>query len=197
METKTLTPIMVPESLKLDAPMKILAQTSENMKEVSKLWQEEYEKTYPKYTVKQEDPFNSQSHIIVARDKNGAIITSARLTKDSHIRFPDEEFLPVEINMYREQGMKLMEGGRLINRGSLSFLKLLYKSVYVTTKAEKVEAIIILIKEKDVAFHRNILGAHLLVDDIEADNGGKHKMACMSWELNHTKERFFNWVGLT
>jgi len=197
MENKTLAPIKVPENLKLDAPMKILAQTPENMEEAYELWQEEYGKVYPQYVVNRDDPFNAQSHILVIVDETGAIVTSARLTKDSSLKFPDEKFFPVEINMYRELGMKLMEGGRLINRGSLSFLKLLYKSVYLTAKAEKVEVIIILIKEKDVAFHRNLLGAYLLADGIEAGNGGEYKMACMSWELNQTKERFFSWVGLT
>jgi len=197
METKRLAPIKVPENLKLEEPIKILPQTPENMAECYQLWQEEYGKVYPQYVINRDDPFNAQSHILVIEDETGAIVTSARLTKDSSLKFPDEKFFPVEVSMYRELGMKLMEGGRLINQGSLSFLKLLYKSVYLTAKAEEVEVIIILIKEKDVAFHRNLLGAYLLSDGIEAGNGGKYKMACMSWELNQTKERFFNWVGLS
>lgn len=197
METKMIAPLEVPPHIKLDEPLQILVQNDKNMKEVCQLWQQEYKTIYPKYKINHNDPLNKQSHILYSRNKDQHIVSTARLTLDSPLGLPDDDVYPREINLYRERGLKLMEFGRFISQGgNLQLIKNYYKSVYLIALAEKVDVIAMTIKDKDIALHRNLMGAYLLSSNMNTDNGSQYKMACMSWEVNKTKARFFNWTRL-
>lgn len=181
---------------KLPIPIQVV-QTAEEEQELYELWVDAYKDVYPKYTVCQNDPQNAQAHILYARDENGKVTSSVRLTIDSPLGMPSDEYHPPEVAMYRDYGNKLMEFGRLVSKkGSIELLKTYYKSIYQIAVAENVDVIIMGLKQKDVAFHRNLIGAYALLDDMKMPVGGEYKMSCVAWEIHNTKSRFFRWTGL-
>ena len=180
----------------LPTPIQVV-QTAKEEQEVYELWVGAYKKLYPDYEVCRDDPQNTQAHILYARDEKGKVASSARLTIDSPLGMPSDEYYPPEVAMYREQGNKLMEYGRFVsNGGNLALLKTYYKAVYQVAKAENIDIIIMTMKQKDVAFHSNLIGAYLLLSDMGIQLGGQYKMSCVAWEIKHTKSRFFRWTGL-
>ena len=198
MEKKILTPVLkVPENLKLDAPLEILEQSSANIKEVSKLWEESYQKVYPSYSIDINDPFNQQSHIICTKNSSNQIVSTARIIIDSPLGFPDDDIYPPEINLLREEGKKLVEVGRCINTDKDLIPKPYFKGIYLLSKALKADAIIMTMKDRNVSLYQKLIGVKCLSPEMKTHNGGKYKMACMYWGLDKTKDRFFKWVGIS
>ena len=172
-------------------------QTKAEEREVHKLWVQAYVDIYPAFEVPINDPQNQQAYILYTRSEIGAVVSSIRLTFDSPFGMPSEGYYPPEVHTLRELNYKLMEFGRMINlAGDLEILKLYHRVVYQVAQAENIDVIIMTLKQKDVAFYRNLMGAHLLLADMQIPHGGKHKVACVAWDIQHTKARFFKWVGL-
>ena len=197
MKTKTVTPLKVPENLKLDEPLEMLEITQRNMKEVSQLWQESYQKVYPSYQINPDDPYNQHAHILCTKNVNNEIVSTARIIMDSPLGFPDDDIYPKEIKAYRQKGLKLAELGRCINTDRNQKINPYFKAIYQLAKAERIDAIVITLKDKDVPLYQRLIGADCLSTEMETDNGGKFKMTCMYWDLAKTKERFFTRVGLS
>lgn len=180
----------------LPAPIEVV-QTIKEEQAVYDLWVDAYKKLYPDYEVCRNDPQNTQAHILYARDEKGKVASSARLTIDSPLGMPSDEYYPPEVAMYRDSGKKLMEYGRFVsNGGNLELLKTYYNAVYQVAVMEGIDVIIMTMKQKDVAFHSNLIGAYLLLSDMGIPLGGQYKMSCVAWEIKHTKSRFFRWTGL-
>jgi hypothetical protein len=180
----------------LPEPLQVV-QTTKEEEEVYELWADTYKSVYPDFKFCSHDPQNIQAHILYTRDKNNNVISSIRLTIDSPLGLPSNGYYPPELDRHREQGNKLMEFGRLVSiGGGLQLLKTYYRSVYQIAKAENIDIIVMTLKQKDVAFHRHLMGAYSVLDDMEIPHGGKDKMSCVIWEIKHTKPRFFKWIEL-
>ena len=196
MENKTLASLKVPENLKLDEPLK-LVRTEEELYGVNELCRATYKTLYPDISEFHNNPFDKQAHILFTKDPSGKYTSMARLVIDSSLGLPEDPYFPIDIQKYREQGIKLMEFGRfIILDGNPELLKEFYKAVYLIAKAEGVGAIIMAMRAHHVGFHHHKIGAFLLSPDMNLTYGGKHSLACVSWELSATKDRFFDWVGL-
>lgn len=184
-------------SHQLPNPINVL-QTTKELNEIYELWKKTYRSIYPNFKLSRQDSYNEKSYILYTRNTDNIINSSARLAIDGSLGLPEDSYFPTEVDMYRQRGYKLMEFGRFIIRnGNLELLKAYYKSVYQVAESEAIDVVLMAMKQKDVAFHRNLLGAYLLSHDIKIPHGGKDKMSCVSWEIKNTKERFFHWVGLS
>ena len=181
----------------LPTPLRIVQTTGEEQ-ELYELWVDTYKTVYPDFIFRCRDPQNAQAHILYSRNEAGKVVSSVRLTIDSPLGMPSDGYYPPELDMYRERGKKLMEFGRLVsNNGNLQLLKTYYKTVYQIAKAENIDVIIMSLKQKDVAFHHNLIGAYSVMNDMKIPHGGKDKISCVVWEIEYTKSRFFRWVGLS
>jgi len=183
--------------IKLPQPLKIVT-TKQEACAIYQLCKASYSDVYPTHKVYRDDPYDRQAYVCYAKGKDNKITSTARFTLDSSIGLPTEKHLPPEVDMYRQLGKKLMEIGRFANADkNINLIKEYYIAVYQVAKIENIDVIIIVLKDKDVAMHHNLLGAYLLSNDLNIDNGGKYKMTCVAWEVKHTKQRFFRWSGLT
>lgn len=181
----------------LPEPIKVLRTTKE-LQELYTLWQKTYRTIYPDFKLSHRDPYNQQAYILYTRNAKGKVNSSARLVIDSPVLgLPEDKYFPLEVNKYRKYNYKLIEFGRfIIQDGNPTLLKMYYKSIFHIAKIEKVDIILMAMKQKDVAFHRNLIGAELLSRDIRLPHGGKDKLSCVAWKIKKTKSRFFRWTGL-
>ena len=180
----------------LPPPLQVV-QTKAEAQEVYTLWVQTYADIYPAFEVPLNDPQNQQAYILYTRNDTGQVVSSIRLTLDSPLGMPSEDYYPQEVHTLRALNYKLMEFGRMINLlGDLELLKRYHRVVYQIAQAENIDIIIMTLKQKDIAFYHNLMGAHLLLADMQIPHGGKHKVACVAWDIQQTKARFFKWVGL-
>ncbi len=180
----------------LPKPLQVV-QTAKEEQELYNLWDDAYREVYPNYKINRNDPHHKQAHILYTRDKNGKIASSIRLTIDSPLGIPSEEYYQREVDRLRQHGYKLMEFGRMVSIGqTLQQMKTYYRTIYQIAKAENIDIIMMSLKQKDVAFHRNLMGSYTLLFDMGIPLGGKHKMSSVAWEIKNTKPRFFKWTGI-
>ena len=166
MDTKTLASLKMPENLKLDEPLK-LVRTEGELYGVNELCRATYKKLYPDINEFHNNPFDKQAHILFTQDPSGKYKSMARLVIDSPLGLPEDDYFPIEVKKYREQGTKLMEFGRfIIQEGNPILLKKFYKAVYQIAEAEGVGAIIMAMRAHHVGFHHHKIGAFLLSPDI-------------------------------
>lgn len=192
---KILTHLEVEEQL--TPPLRVV-KNSKELYGVRELWRTTYEDIYPGVSGFHQDPFDQQAHILFTKNAYQEVKSTARLVVDNPIGLPEDKYFPPEANMYREMGYKLMEFGRfVIHEGTRDLLKAYYRSVFEVAVAEEVDVIMMAMKQKDVAFHRNLIGAYLLSPDMHVPYAKPYKLACMAWEINNTKERFFRWTGMS
>jgi hypothetical protein len=175
----------------------LVVQTAKEQQELYDLWDAAYKEVYPDYKVNRNDPHNTKAHILYTRDKNGNVASSIRLTIDSSLGIPSEKYYQHETNRLRERGYKLMEFGRMVYIGqTLKQMKTYYRAIYQVAKAEHIDIIMMSLKQKDVAFHHNLIGAKTLLVDMGMPTGGEHKMSSVAWDIKNTKARFFKWTGI-
>jgi len=170
---KALTHLEVEEQL--TPPLRVV-KTSKELYGARELWRKTYEEMYPSISGFHQDPFDQQAHILFTKNAYQEVKSTARLVVDSPIGLPEDKYFPPEVEMYREMGHKLMEFGRfIIQNGTRDLLKAYYRSVFEVAVAEEVDVIVMAMKQKDVAFHRNLIGEYLLSPDMNLSYGGPHK----------------------
>ncbi|MEJ1378977.1 MAG: hypothetical protein RPU32_13570 [Candidatus Sedimenticola sp. (ex Thyasira tokunagai)] len=171
-----------------------VVENHEELQKVRELRAAVYQKIYPALDV-HDDPHDESAVILYSEDCNGRLISTARLAVDGAIGLPEDSYFPPEVNNYRRQGKCLLELGRLINQGGdKQLLKAYFWAIYNTAQDLEGDVILMAIKPKDISFYQR-LGATLLAADMGVTYGGKHTLACLAWEIKHTKKFFFDWAG--
>lgn len=180
----------------LDPPLNFLELNKSNLDKITNFWITSYKGFYPNYKINYDDPINNNSHIIYTSNQKNIIQSSARLTLDGPLGLPAENNLPSHINEYRNDSLKVSEFGRLINTtADQSLVRNYYKHIYKIAQLEDIDVVVLIIPEKKIKFHKNIIGAKLLITDTQIDTGGKYNMACMAWHVKETSNTFYQWIN--
>jgi len=146
---------------------------------------------YPKMNF-DTDPLDDQALVLYSINSDGEINSTARLSVDGKVPLPEESFL----SEYRKQNKRLCEWGRFaIDRGDRALLKTYYRTIYLLASRMECDAIVMAMKPKDIDMHERLIGVRVIESDMNITYGGEHSLACVLWELNNTKSRFFNWAG--
>ncbi|MGB0849231.1 MAG: N-acyl amino acid synthase FeeM domain-containing protein [Thiolinea sp.] len=169
--------------------------TGEQLERVMSFRREEYRKRYANIEMAGYDPFDRHSHIIFAEDKQGRINSTARLVLDSEIGLPEDKLFPPLVKQYREEGKQLMEIGRFIIRdGDCSLLKKYYQAFYEIAKSSQVDYVVMIMRRKDLAFHKKLFGIDILIDAIGENFGSELTFMCAGWDVDNTRPAFFKWI---
>lgn len=176
----------------LTAPLQV-AHSQHEIIRACHFRKQEYQKTYPSVTVQENDPFHDKAYVLYSCDHQGNINSTASLVLDSDLGLPEDKLFPEKVNQYRRQGKKLMEIGRFVIEDGQNLLKAYYRSVYEVAVHQGIDIILMVIRQKDIPFHRKIIGANTLIEDIGENFGSQHTFSCMEWEVNKTYQRFIEW----
>lgn len=167
-----------------------LSTTSEEREKIVSFRKKHYKRIYPNMNLDTE-PLDFHSLLFYSTSDDRSLTGTARLAFDTPLGFPQEPFL----SNYRT-GKRLMEFGRYIVQPSdTHLLKLFYSVLYESATKLGYDAIIMAMKPKDISFHQRMMGLHIIHNNTGETYGGDVSLACVSWELNQTKTKFFNWVG--
>lgn len=179
----------------LPSPLKQVRSNNQ----LSRIWkyrENEYNKLYKEIDDFKDDPFDKDASIIYTEDEKHNITSTGRLTFDSKLGLPEDPVFPTTVNEYRKNGLKIVELGRfIIGNSNLTLLKAYYEAFYSISARNNVHAIVMILRQKDVAFHKHLMGAKLLSKDVGISFGSNHSFACVAWEIEKTKPKFFKWIG--
>lgn len=182
-------------STNLPSPLKQVSSSNQ----LSRVWnyrKNEYNKLYKEIDGFKDDPYDKNASIIYTEDARNNITSTGRLTFDGNSGLPEDSVFPASVNDYREQGLKLVELGRfIISNSNLTLLKAYYEAFYKISTRNNIHAILMIMRQKDVAFHKHLMGAKILSNDVGISFGSDHSFACVAWEIEKTKPKFFKWIG--
>ncbi|MEZ5480477.1 MAG: hypothetical protein R3E95_24245, partial [Thiolinea sp.] len=156
----------------------------------------EYRKLYHNIEIASHDPFDRHAHILFAEDQHGEINSTARLVLDSEIGLPEDRLFPPLVDQYRQEGKRLMEIGRFIIRdGNMALLKKYYQAFYQVARSCDIDYVVIVMRHKDLEFHRKLFGIDVLVERLGESFGSQLTFMCAGWNLDNTRPAFFKWVA--
>ncbi|MGB1009354.1 MAG: N-acyl amino acid synthase FeeM domain-containing protein, partial [Thiolinea sp.] len=111
------------------------------------------------------------------------------------IGLPEDKLFPPLVKQYREEGKQLMEIGRFIIRdGDCSLLKKYYQAFYEIAKSSQVDYVVMIMRRKDLAFHKKLFGIDILIDAIGENFGSELTFMCAGWDVDNTRPAFFKWI---
>lgn len=170
-----------------------IATDDTTLDEIRKFRRVGYRDIYPTMDL-DNDHLDSSALVFYTRDEQYAINSTGRLSLDSGLPFPQEDYL----TGYRNDGWRLMEWGRfIIDDERLLLLKRYYQTLYRVALRLGGDAIVMSMQPRHIRFHQNLTGIRILECDTGECYGGEVSLACVVWELAFTKQAFFDWTGLT
>lgn len=171
------------------------AQSVEEVSKACQFRKDAYGKVYPAVEVSAEDPFNEYAYVIYSCDAAGAIKSTASFIVDSTLGLPEDKLFPPEVHRYRQSRKKLMEIGRFVIRDQQNLVKHYYKAAYEVAVRKGIDIILLVIRQKDIGFHKKLIGTQVLSEDIGESFGSCHQFSCLSWNVASTKPAFFRWTA--
>lgn len=174
------------------------ARSASDFRMVKTFRKEQYSKCYPEITISDEpDPFDEHAVVLFSWCPNNRLDGTARIVLDSELGLPDEDLFKGYAQELRAHGKRLAEVGRFaIYSDSTDRLKQYYREFWLRAVSLDVDDMLILVKQKDVKFHQNVVGAELVHKDVGTGFGSPYIFAAMRWGVSETRERFFRWCGL-
>lgn len=125
------------------------------------------------------------------RGQGGEIDSTARLTADNPLGFPQEAYL----GDYREKGARMMELGRFIIKDhDKGLAKTYYRTFYSVARSLQCDVIVMSMQPHHIAFHKRMVSLRVLAENT-VSYGGPYSLACVVWELGATGPKFFDWLG--
>lgn len=183
------------KNTQLPLPLKQI-QSQNQLSRIWKYRKTEYSKRYAEINDFRNDPYDEHAAILYTEDKHNNITSTGRLTFDGAKGLPEDNVFPETVHEYREQGLNLVELGRfIITNSNMALLKAYYEAFYTLSLANNVHYILMIMRQKDVAFHKHMMGASVLSNDVGVSFGSQHAFACVAWEIEKTTPRFFKWLG--
>lgn len=167
--------------------------------ELSRVWnfrKHEYKTFFKDIDVFENDPYDNDALIFYTEDLQNNITSTGRLTFDGFTGLPQDPVFPAEVDEYRHRRLRLVELGRfIILEKNLTLLKAYYEAFYTISIAHNIHTIMMAMRQKDISFHKHMMGAKVLSNDMGITFGSKHTFACVAWEIEKTKPKFFKWLG--
>ncbi len=181
----------------LPAPLKCV-KSADELDKVTEFRKQEYKTTYPTVKVAKNDPFFDHAYVVYSNSENGKIDSTGTVVFDSEEKgLPEDKYFPEMVSHYRRSGKKLMEVGRFVIEGrQVQILQRYYKAIYEIARKNDIDIVLMVIKQKDVRFHKRMIGVEVLVDDIDEGFGSGYAFSCIAWHIANTKSRFHKWVAL-
>ena len=178
----------------LPAPLKFAKSTHE-LSKVIEFRANGYRKIYPTVEIAKNDPFNEHAYVIYSSNDQDHVNSTGSIILDSKQGLPEDKLFPSTVNNYRRSGKKLMEIGRFFIGEKQHLLKHYYKAVYEIALRKDVDIVLMIIRQKDIAFHQILMGADILSKDIGENFGSNFSFACIAWDIEKTKAKFNQWVA--
>ena len=177
------------------SPKIMPAFSVQQLSEIISFRNESYTKHFPELSLDGQDPFDLQSITFFTRDKNNAITSTARFVIESSWGLPEDSLLKAEIDPLRAEGRNLASIGRFVNNHcDVQLLREYYRVFYVTAKLLSIDSIVLLVRNKELKFYQNRVGAQIIKTSTGRDYGGAHEFSGVLWHINETKRPFVQWM---
>ena len=178
---KTITPSCISKNLEI----------STTNFELQKIWQLrtiEYNKHYSEFSCNDDDNYDENALIIYSKDKHGQIISTGRIVFDSTLGLPADDIVKGKIDNLRAQGLNIAEISKLaISEQAKGMLAEYIQTFYHVAIQQEIEVLIFICKRKSSSIYKRLVGAKVLVKDIQYSYGTGHAFSLLEWRIKESK----------
>lgn len=172
-----------------------IANSKADRKRIHQFGQKEYHKFYPKLKQCFQGKYDKNACILYTETSQGELISTARIVFDGSQGLPNDKLIKKHLDWQRAQGKRLMEVGEfVITDSTQGLLERYYRAFYEIALNNDIDYMLILVKQKDVAFHQSMIGAKVLVESNGHTYGSGHYFSYLEWSIKDTKPAFFEWT---
>ena len=177
-----------------------IATSKEQLRRIETFRETIFGALYPGMQNFQNDAHDATSLILFSENESGDINGTVRIVFDRKLGLPADEYARKQLDRLRNNHLRLAELSRFAISAEArkkGLVKHYYQAVYSLCAANAIDAMIIIIQQKSVAFHKKRIGAKMLMEDIGYHYGRDDlQFSCMSWSIHKTRHAFFKWTGL-
>lgn len=182
----------------IDAHMKV-ATSLEEVEKVKLFRKKYYRIIYPETYQQVYDPYYDNSFHFYYSDKDGKILATATIAYGKNRQLPDQELFSSTANNYQTDGLCCVEVGRFLISKTDRYEEIkvnFYRFFYLFSKGFGIDVIFALFKLKELNFITNTIGGSIIKKDTGKNFGSKNSYAAITWEIDKTDERFYQWAKL-
>ena len=183
LETKkhTIPPTCISENLEISISIS-------DMRNIWKLRTTEYNKHYSEFSCNDDDNFDQDALLLFSKNKSGKMISTGRIIFDSPYGLPAEIIIKNEIDKLREQGFIVAELSKLaISEEASGLLSDYIETFYKVALQQNVDRLIFICKEKSAVIYRRLVGAKVLVSNVNYSYGTNDVFSLLEWRIKESK----------
>ncbi len=163
--------------------------TSKN--ELQKIWQlrtAEYNKHYSEFSCNDDDNYDADALVLYSKNQQGRLISTGRIVFDSPHGLPADSIIKAEVSKLRKQGLKIAELSKLaISEGARGILHEYIQTFYKVAVQQNIDSLIFICKDSSAVVYRRLVGAKMLVKNIQYSYGTDFAFSLLEWKIKESK----------
>ncbi len=163
--------------------------TSKN--ELQKIWQlrtAEYNKHYSEFSCNDDDSYDTDALVLYSKNQQGQLISTGRIVFDSPQGLPADSIIKAEVSKLRKQGLHIAELSKLaISEEASGILHEYIQAFYKVAIQQNIDSLIFICKDSSAVVYRRLVGAKMLVKNIQYSYGTDFAFSLLEWRIKESK----------
>ena len=166
-------------------------EISTSNSELQKIWQlrtEEYNKHYSEFSCNDDDNYDNDALILYSKNQQGQLVSTGRIVFDGSKGLPADAIIKAEVSKLRKQGLKIAELSKLaISEEASGILHDYIQTFYKVAEQQNIDSLIFICKDSSAVVYRRLVGAKILVKNIQYSYGTDFNFSLLEWRIKESK----------
>jgi len=179
---------------KITIPRKYISKNLEistSNSELQKIWQLrtiEYNKHYSEFSCNDDDNYDTDALVLYSKNQQGQFLSTGRIVFDSPQGLPAETIVKAEVGKLRKQNLKIAELSKLaISDEASGILHEYIQTFYKVAIQQNIDSLIFICKDSSAVVYRRLVGAKMLVKNIQYSYGTDFAFSLLEWRIKESK----------
>lgn len=163
--------------------------TSNN--ELQKIWElrtAEYNKHYSEFSCNDDDNYDADALVLYSKNQQEQLVSTGRIVFDSLQGLPVDAIIKTEVDKLRKQGLSIAEISKLaISEEASGILHDYIQTFYKVAIQQNIDSLIFICKGSSAVVYRRLVGAKILVENIQYSYGTDFAFSLLEWRIKESK----------
>lgn len=166
-------------------------EISTSRSELEKIWKlrnEEYNKHYSEFSCNDNDSFDANALVLFSKNTKGKLVSTGRIVFDSLQGLPADSIIHSELTKMRKRGLQIAEISKLaISEEASGVLHEYMQTFYDVAIQQNIDSLLFICKKSSAVVYRRLVGAKMLVNDINYSYGTDFAFSLLEWRVRESK----------
>lgn len=159
--------------------------------ELQKIWQlrtTEYNKHYSEFSCNDDDNYDADALVLYSKNQQEQLVSTGRIVFDSLQGLPVDAIIKTEVDKLRKQGLSIAEISKLaISEEASGILHDYIQTFYKVAIQQNIDSLIFICKGSSAVVYRRLVGAKMLVKNIQYSYGTDFTFSLLEWRIKESK----------